>query len=493
MLAMAAVAFNAGAGGANPPGNDACGAGTALYAIPGSGGAVSGSLVDASRDAGRIPCVWASDDSGVDVYHYIVPAVSGVWFFDTCSTGSFLDTVVSVHSLNCPASNGNMISGACNDDSCGPTSPTVSETLSHTSAALAAGVPYIVRVGVYSAQLPGGPYILTATAPGGPPNDECGAANPALIVGVPQIGTTVSATTSFAVDPASLCGSYSGSGGAKDVFFRFTPASTGAFNFSLCGSLFDTVLSVHSDCPASGVNVVGCNDDSNSTVQCAGTWSLQSYLPNVVLAGGNVYYVRVAGFNANPPSVGPFTLQVTASAVQTGACCLTDGQCLMVSSAECTGTHKGPGTICESAFCPQPGACCRIETGECSLSDSSACSGIGMWFIGTGSSCPNPACLPPLGICCRGTTCAQSIQGDCTGANTLWSPVQTPCDPSSTVTPCCRADFNKAGGISVQDIFDFLAAWFAGSPDANITANGAGSPTAQSIFDFLAAWFRGGC
>ncbi len=53
----------------------------------------------------------------------------------------------------------------------------------------------------------------------------------------------------------------------------------------------------------------------------------------------------------------------------------------------------------------------------------------------------------------------------------------------------CPADFNAAGGVSVQDIFDFLGAWFAGDPRANF--NGAGGLTVQDIFDFLAAWFAG--
>ncbi len=53
----------------------------------------------------------------------------------------------------------------------------------------------------------------------------------------------------------------------------------------------------------------------------------------------------------------------------------------------------------------------------------------------------------------------------------------------------CTADFNGQGGINVQDIFDFLNAWFAGDPRADV--NGANGVTVQDIFDFLAAWFAG--
>jgi hypothetical protein len=40
----------------------------------------------------------------------------------------------------------------------------------------------------------------------------------------------------------------------------------------------------------------------------------------------------------------------------------------------------------------------------------------------------------------------------------------------------------------VQDIFDFLNAWFAGN--ANADFNGGGLAV-QDIFDFLNAWFSG--
>lgn len=46
-------------------------------------------------------------------------------------------------------------------------------------------------------------------------------------------------------------------------------------------------------------------------------------------------------------------------------------------------------------------------------------------------------------------------------------------------------DFNRDGGKTVQDIFDFLAAWFANSIDYN----GDGAITVQDIFDFLGDWF----
>ena len=53
----------------------------------------------------------------------------------------------------------------------------------------------------------------------------------------------------------------------------------------------------------------------------------------------------------------------------------------------------------------------------------------------------------------------------------------------------CPADFNNSGGLSVQDIFDFLGAWFTNSAAADF--NHSGAVSVQDIFDFLAAWFAG--
>ena len=62
----------------------------------------------------------------------------------------------------------------------------------------------------------------------------------------------------------------------------------------------------------------------------------------------------------------------------------------------------------------------------------------------------------------------------------------------------CPADFNEDCTLAVQDIFDYLGAWFsgctgqAGAPcfgrNADQDSNGL---TVQDIFNFLGAWFAG--
>ena len=54
----------------------------------------------------------------------------------------------------------------------------------------------------------------------------------------------------------------------------------------------------------------------------------------------------------------------------------------------------------------------------------------------------------------------------------------------------CPADANCSGVLSVQDIFDFLAAYFAATSAADFNGSGA-TVSVQDIFDFLAAYFAG--
>ncbi len=65
---------------------------------------------------------------------------------------------------------------------------------------------------------------------------------------------------------------------------------------------------------------------------------------------------------------------------------------------------------------------------------------------------------------------------------------QSSSDPDTGFAPCA-ADFNCSGTVTVQDIFDFLAAYFSDDPRADF--NGAGGVSVQDIFDFLAAYFAG--
>jgi hypothetical protein len=61
---------------------------------------------------------------------------------------------------------------------------------------------------------------------------------------------------------------------------------------------------------------------------------------------------------------------------------------------------------------------------------------------------------------------------------------------SFTITaPPCPADFDHSGQVTIDDIFIFLNAWFAGSTIADF--DGVNGVTIDDIFVFLNAWFVG--
>jgi len=73
----------------------------------------------------------------------------------------------------------------------------------------------------------------------------------------------------------------------------------------------------------------------------------------------------------------------------------------------------------------------------------------------------------PTGACCHGATCFIAIGAVQCTAGGIYLGDGTICNPLSrtgALNACCRADFNNSGAVSVQDLFDFLGAWFAGCP-----------------------------
>ena len=184
-----------------------------------------------------------------------------------------------------------------------------------------------------------------------------------------------------------------------------------------------------------------------------------------------------------------------------GECCVASGQCQVLTQNACTGNWTIGGT-CSPNLCPQPtGACCIPVVGNCMSLTLAQCVQLSGAYQGDGHVCsPNPC--PAPGTCCRGSTCNTTVAAaGCTspgpgiGAAYAVGGLGNSCNTTgNSAAPCCHADFNKTAGVTVQDIFDYLAAWFAGSPYARFAGDGGGgSPTAQSIFDFLAAWFGGPC
>ena len=174
-----------------------------------------------------------------------------------------------------------------------------------------------------------------------------------------------------------------------------------------------------------------------------------------------------------------------------GACCATNGACTILTPQQCLALGRlwlGPNTTCFPNPCPV--ACC-LTNGNCTVVPFGQCTSPNV-PLPTGSCNPTPCkgacCYPPVfgGL---GSHCVYQMINQCTGQWQGFGVTCTTPPNTNNFVACCKANFNGVGGVTVQDIFDFLSAWFANNPSANF--NGVGGVTVQDIFDFLSAWFAG--
>jgi hypothetical protein len=119
-----------------------------------------------------------------------------------------------------------------------------------------------------------------------------------------------------------------------------------------------------------------------------------------------------------------------------------------------------------AAYAPTP--CCAFNGAGCAVVDSDVCSQLGGIMHSESSTCAAVDCPHTLyAACCRGATCEFITVAACAAAPAGRGLAPgTPCSPPSPGGPnvCCGADFNNSGTLQVQDIFDFISAWFAACP-----------------------------
>jgi hypothetical protein len=127
---------------------------------------------------------------------------------------------------------------------------------------------------------PSGSGSTTFTVAPGPSNDACTGAV-AIAPGATVTGNSTGAT----VDGASSCDGAT----PRDVYYAFTPPGSGTYRFETpTAPAFDTILSVHSACPATTANALACDDDGGGCGNGSGV--------TFVAQAGTNYRVRVGGF-----------------------------------------------------------------------------------------------------------------------------------------------------------------------------------------------------
>jgi len=142
---------------------------------------------------------------------------------------------------------------------------------------------------------------ITVTQPP-PGNDSCFSAT---AIG---LGTVFGTTGGAGTDGSASCGS-----GTPDVWYSFVAPCSGILAVNSCGSNYDTIVSLHSGCPGSFGNELGCDDDCDG-VPCFAYDSC--FTANVV--AGNTYWIRVSGFSGQ---TGDFALNLSFAPPANDASC----------------------------------------------------------------------------------------------------------------------------------------------------------------------------
>ena len=172
-------------------------------------------------------------------------------------------------------------------------------------------------------------FAFDVTTPSG--NDACNGARAV------SAGTFTGCTTLATVDGASTCGQAGGPG--PDVWYAYTPSCSQNVVIDTIGSDYDTVLSIHSDCPdLSNTNTIACNDDAGGAFG-------QDSMVSVNVVGGTRYLIRVSGYNG---ASGSYTLRINEFPVtpSNNSCStpvvVTAGG--TYTTATCAATTDGPAT-----------------------------------------------------------------------------------------------------------------------------------------------------
>jgi len=430
----------------------------------------------------------ASTNDGVSTCGTFGPAPLDVWYsfragctgtvrLETLSGGTLADTVLSVHS-GCPGTAANTI--ACNDDTVG--------LLSRIDLAVTEGTSYYVRVHGYNGS--SGTFILSRTqslaAPG---NDAC--AN-ATVVGLGSVvGTNCGATN----DGQTTCGFGSAN---KDVYYAFTAPCSGNYFVDTEGTaILDTVLSVHSACPATAANTIACDDDSGT--------GLRSFIQFAAVAG-TTYRIRVTGYSG---ATGTFQLNISDPDLANDTCVNAIG---VVDGAyfwdNCGANTDGPADATSCTFFGSStvnGDLWYRYTARCNGTATVTTCGLSAHDtkLHAYATCPSG---PNQQIACSDDNCALQTTvtfpvaaggqylvrlGSFSAATRGSGQVQFTCN--ALECPPCPADFNNSGGTPDDaDVAEFFAAWNAGEPCADVNESG-GTPDDADVVIFFELWNAGGC
>jgi hypothetical protein len=260
-------------------------------------------------------------------------------------------------------------------------------------------------------------------------NDDCSGAFEACP------GTTYSGSTNSATnDGSASCGT---SDSSPDVWYSYVPDSNGTATFSLCtGTSYDSVISIHSGCPGTSANELGCDDD-----YCGGGGPSQV---TINVTAGNTYYIRVTGWYG---STGQYGLTITGPDCIPSASCSDGIQNQGEERIDC----GGPCPACE---CTADGPCndyvfCNGEEW---------CDDYGHCQNGT-DPCPGQECREDAGLCCS----TAAADGDMDGSGVadgddIQMFIAAVLDQATDPASVCPGDFSDDGVVDLADVDGMVSA-----------------------------------
>ncbi|HEY3295092.1 MAG TPA: serine protease [bacterium] len=267
------------------PPNDVC-PGTSIASLPYSDFGNTGCATHDYSVACRVT-------TSPDVVYNFTPAACESLTVSLCGSG--YDCLIDVRAGgSCPGA----VSVACDDDYACPTGNGLQSQVTFRAYA---GVTYYFIVSGFNGNA--GPFVINVSAGAGftPSNDTCPGTT---IAGLPF--TDINSTTCDTHNYPNFQGNTS-----PDAVYNFTSATCQNVSVSLCGSGYDTGLSVYRNGACPGTTLVAGNDDN----LCGGIGTLQSTL-GFQASAGVTYYILVHGYFTYS---GPFVLNVTGTPCGTTA------------------------------------------------------------------------------------------------------------------------------------------------------------------------------
>ncbi len=237
--------------------NDTCA--TAVDVV--GSNAVPFEMCGAYADTGGASCATSSIG---DVWYRYTSTYDGELRISICGTNPS-NTVISVYD----GCGGTELT--CNNDFCGTQSQIDRYNVT-------TGQVLYVRLAVAATTFSNGAGTITfSQPPARPANDDC--ANPQVITSVATDFDTSESTT----DGTASCRA----GSFRDLWYTYTTTRNATIDVNTCGSLFNTVLSLHASCAGPEL---ACNDNSN-VFPC----TQQSAINDFRIRCGQTVLVRVAG------------------------------------------------------------------------------------------------------------------------------------------------------------------------------------------------------